>query len=202
MPISWKGTLAQYVGRLHRNYEGKREARVYDYVDVHVPMLERMYQRRLKGYAELGYQTLSDDTESAPGMIYTGQTYGDAFGRDVLAAGREIVISAPTLASSRIQAVLGKVPEGVRLRVVTRSVEGYSVEYQARVLAAVKRLEDADADIIMQPKLTQRYAVFDGAIVWYGDINFLSSAKAEDTAIRLESPELAGELLDLEIDAG
>ena len=198
MPFSWKGTLAQYVGRLHRNYEGKREVRVYDYVDVHVPMLERMYQRRLKGYAELGYQTLSDDTESTPGLIYTGKTYGDAFGMDVLAASRELVISAPTLARSRIQAVLGKRLENVKLRVITRSVEGYSVEQQARVLAAIKLLEEANVEIVMQPKLTQRYAVIDGTIVWYGDINFLSAAKPEDTAIRLESPELAGELLDLE----
>ena len=198
MPFSWKGTLAQYVGRLHRNYEGKREVRVYDYVDVHVPMLERMYQRRLKGYAELGYQTLSDDTESTPGLIYTGKTYGDAFEMDVLAASRELVISAPTLARSRIQAVLGKRRKNVKLRVITRSVEGYSVEQQARVLAAIKLLEEADVKIVMQPNLTQRYAVIDGTIVWYGDINFLSAAKVEDTAIRLESPELAGELLDLE----
>lgn len=54
MPISWKGTLAQYAGRLHRNYEGKHEVRIYDYVDVHIPTLERMYHKRLKGYAELG----------------------------------------------------------------------------------------------------------------------------------------------------
>lgn len=200
MPFSWKGTLAQYVGRLHRTYEGKREVRVYDYVDVHVPMLERMYQRRLKGYAELGYQTLSDDAESAPSMIYTGQNYWDEFGKDILSAGRELVLSSPTLARSRIAAMLSKIPKGIKLRVITRSMEGYSVEQQARLLAAFKLLEDGGAEIITQPQLTQRYAVLDGVIVWYGDINFLSSSKPEDTAIRLESPELAGELLDLEAD--
>lgn len=41
MPVSWKGTLAQYAGRLHRNYVGKQEVRIYDYVDIHVPMLEK-----------------------------------------------------------------------------------------------------------------------------------------------------------------
>ena len=200
MPFSWKGTLAQYVGRLHRNYEGKREVRVYDYVDIHVSMLERMYQRRLKGYAELGYQTLSDDAESTPGMIYTGQTYEDSFGKDILSASRELVISAPILARSRIQAVLGKMPVGVKLRIITRSVEGYSGEQQARVLPAIELLEETDAEIVMQPILAHRYVVIDSTIVWYGDISFLSSAKAEDTAIRLESPELAGELLDLETE--
>ena len=55
MPISWKGTLQQYVGRLHRLHDAKRVVRVYDYVDSNVPMLARMYARRLKGYALIGY---------------------------------------------------------------------------------------------------------------------------------------------------
>lgn len=49
MPISWKGTLQQYVGRLHRLHD-KLLVQVYDYVDELVPMLARMYERRLKGY--------------------------------------------------------------------------------------------------------------------------------------------------------
>jgi superfamily II DNA or RNA helicase len=55
MPISWSGTLQQYVGRLHRIHHGKRIVRVYDYIDPQVPMLARMYQKRLKGYAAIGY---------------------------------------------------------------------------------------------------------------------------------------------------
>ena len=56
MPISWKGTLQQYVGRLHRLHDNKRVVRVYDYVDAEVPMLARMYERRLKGYSVIGYR--------------------------------------------------------------------------------------------------------------------------------------------------
>jgi superfamily II DNA or RNA helicase len=55
MPISWKGTLAQYVGRLHRDYQGKREVMVYDYVDISIPMLSRMAMKREAGYRALGY---------------------------------------------------------------------------------------------------------------------------------------------------
>jgi superfamily II DNA or RNA helicase len=55
MPVSWKGTLIQYTGRLHRLHPGKREVRIYDYVDVHVPMLARMFEKRLRGYRSLGY---------------------------------------------------------------------------------------------------------------------------------------------------
>jgi len=56
LPISWRGTLQQYVGRLHRNHDNKRVVQVYDYVDDKVPLLERMYQKRLKGYKAIGYE--------------------------------------------------------------------------------------------------------------------------------------------------
>ncbi|MEZ5852043.1 MAG: DEAD/DEAH box helicase family protein [Hyphomicrobiaceae bacterium] len=56
MPISWKGTLAQYVGRLRREHHAKREVIVYDYVDSGVPMLARMAQKRQAGYRSLGYE--------------------------------------------------------------------------------------------------------------------------------------------------
>ncbi|CAN7196546.1 TOTE conflict system archaeo-eukaryotic primase domain-containing protein [Rossellomorea sp. LjRoot5] len=56
MPVSWKGTLQQYVGRLHRTYHSKKEVKVYDYVDRNIPMLEKMYEKRLKGYQSLGYK--------------------------------------------------------------------------------------------------------------------------------------------------
>lgn len=55
MPISWKGTLAQYVGRLHRDHHAKREVIVHDYVDSAVPMLARMALKRQSGYRSLGY---------------------------------------------------------------------------------------------------------------------------------------------------
>lgn len=55
LPISWKGTLAQYTGRLHRIHYNKKEVRIYDYVDSRVPMLVRMHKRRFQGYKALGY---------------------------------------------------------------------------------------------------------------------------------------------------
>jgi superfamily II DNA or RNA helicase len=55
MPISWQGTLQQYVGRLHRLHDSKRVVQVYDYVDDGFPMLARMFERRLKGYSAIGY---------------------------------------------------------------------------------------------------------------------------------------------------
>ncbi|MYH70119.1 MAG: hypothetical protein F4147_08480 [Gammaproteobacteria bacterium] len=61
MPVSWKGVLAQYVGRLHRPNPEKREVLVYDYVDNLVPMLRRMCEKRIQGYKNLGYSVENAD---------------------------------------------------------------------------------------------------------------------------------------------
>src|SRR5207253_3278885 len=58
LPVSWRGTIAQYAGRLHRLYDGKREVRIYDYADLNVPMLARMFDRRCRGYEAIGYTIL------------------------------------------------------------------------------------------------------------------------------------------------
>ena len=61
LPISWRGTLNQYAGRLHRIHDSKKEVVIYDYLDLDVPVLARMYDRRTKGYRSIGY-----DIEDGP----------------------------------------------------------------------------------------------------------------------------------------
>lgn len=56
LPVSWKGTIVQYAGRLHRQYPGKSEVRIYDYIDAGVPMLSGMFGKRLRGYRKIGYE--------------------------------------------------------------------------------------------------------------------------------------------------
>lgn len=58
LPVSWHGTIAQYAGRLHRLYDIKKEVQIYDYADVSVPMLERMFNRRCLAYSAIGYKIL------------------------------------------------------------------------------------------------------------------------------------------------
>ena len=67
MPVSWKGTLMQYAGRLHRLHAGKTEVRIYDYVDSNNPTLLRMFQKRLRGYRAIGYEI--DNLDSSTGKI-------------------------------------------------------------------------------------------------------------------------------------
>jgi superfamily II DNA or RNA helicase len=67
MPISWRGTLAQYAGRLHRLHAAKREVIIYDYVDADQPLFAKMAAKRQAGYAALGYEVMQpEDLFSRP----------------------------------------------------------------------------------------------------------------------------------------
>jgi superfamily II DNA or RNA helicase len=73
LPISWKGTLVQYAGRLHRQRPEKSEVRIYDYVDRNVPVLARMFEKRMKGYRALGYrETPSGTARRSRGSLSSG----------------------------------------------------------------------------------------------------------------------------------
>jgi superfamily II DNA or RNA helicase len=130
MPISWKGTLQQYAGRLHRLYEGKKEVIVYDYVDVHVRMLEKMYQRRLSGYASIGYKIKGDAiSEEAGNIIFDKDNFQTVYSSDILNASNEIVIVSPFITRKRTAQMsieLQKaINNGVAVTIVTRSSEDY-----------------------------------------------------------------------------
>jgi superfamily II DNA or RNA helicase len=79
LPVSWKGTLIQYAGRLHRLHPDKREVQVYDYVDREVPMLFRMFEKRLRGYRSIGYARGEAPLGIAPPKEMTIEYDDDAF---------------------------------------------------------------------------------------------------------------------------
>lgn len=65
LPVSWRGLLEQYAGRLHRMHAGKSEVRIYDYVDYQVASLLRMYRKRLTGYRRMGYELVEYTSSGA-----------------------------------------------------------------------------------------------------------------------------------------
>ena len=197
MPVSWKGTLAQYAGRLHRNYEGKQEVLIYDYVDIRVPMLERMYHKRLSGYAAIGYTIRGDKSApAAENRIFSQEEYWDVFSLDIANVQRDILITSPYLHISQVKRFLKLLPKDVRLTVITGDESCFKPETWAKMSNALKLLEDVGTTVILEPKVYQRYAVIDKYTVWYGGINFLGFEKASHGAMRLCSAELAKELRD------
>jgi superfamily II DNA or RNA helicase len=74
LPISWRGTLAQYAGRLHRLHAAKREVLIYDYVDANEPMLAKMASKREAGYRSLGYQTVEIANQNLQPTLFANGT--------------------------------------------------------------------------------------------------------------------------------
>ena len=64
-PIAWQGNVEQYSGRLHRDYEGKRKVIIYDYVDAHIRVLDKMYYKRLRAYKKIGYEIVMNEAEKS-----------------------------------------------------------------------------------------------------------------------------------------
>lgn len=69
MPIAWRGLLAQYAGRIHRESAGKERVTIFDYVDASIPMLQRMYKKREKGYKAMGYQIALRDMQTCKSSV-------------------------------------------------------------------------------------------------------------------------------------
>ncbi|MFH1361693.1 MAG: DEAD/DEAH box helicase family protein, partial [bacterium] len=200
MPIAWKGTVAQYAGRLHRIYEDKKEVLIYDYVDMHVPVLERMYHKRVKGYAQIGYKAKTETTELGKiNIIFDGRSFVNVFVNDIAMASKEIIIVCPFMRKARLlqmmQILSPKIIDGVSITVVTRQPEDFKVESRQVFEGLAEDLRNAGIKVIHKPKIHQKFAIIDQNIVWYGSVNFLSFGSAEESIMRLESFEIASELL-------
>jgi superfamily II DNA or RNA helicase len=200
MPISWKGTLQQYAGRLHRLCENKREVRIYDYIDIHVPMLEKMYHKRLTGYAAIGYKARA---ESVPGestdIIFDNTTFLPVYKNDLLNALREILIVSPFVTKRRASQMLpflsAALERKVKTVVVTRPVTDFREKDRPALEETLASFLAAGVQVAYKSNIHQKFAVFDQQIIWYGSINLMSFGRAEESIMRLENPGIADELL-------
>jgi superfamily II DNA or RNA helicase len=196
MPISWKGTVQQYAGRLHRLFSGKDEVQIYDYVDIHVPMLEKMYQKRLKGYAAIGYKAkgVSRTIEDIH-AIFDSTAFFAVYAADITAAKNEVLIASPFLSKRRVLSALAYLTvTGARVTVVTRPVEDYPEKDRAKVADCLGILTSHAFHVKTKDRLHQKFAVIDQRVVWYGGINLLSYGAAEESIMRIENLDIAAEL--------
>ena len=201
MPISWKGTLQQYAGRLHRLCEGKSEVQIYDYVDINVRMLERMYHKRLSGYASIGYKVKGGENigSNAIDIIFDKHSFLPVYSNDLISAKREIIIVSPFITKKRVQYMMEylrvAVEKKVKVVVVTRPQEDFKGKHPAGLVEALELLKEEKISLIFRPSIHQKFAVIDQKLVWYGSINLLSFGRSEESIMRLESPNVAYELM-------
>ena len=199
VPISWKGLVAQYAGRLHREYAGKKDVRIYDYIDIHEPVCDSMYRKRLKGYAAIGYKILAKDQTSlfaesmdadavaADEYIFNGLTFRHPFLSD-LKRSRNIIISSPRLYKVEQNALFNKLCDyahnGIDIVIITAS-ESDATEY----------IRTRGLMIKVVPTVSLCASIIDKSVVWYGSINILGYISKDDNMIRVEDSSLASDLV-------
>jgi len=185
---------------LHRLYEGKSEVRIYDYVDIHVPVLERMYRKRLTGYTGIGYTVeMADQEAGGRSLMYTGKDYADDMKRDLLSAKNEIVVVSPALAGKTVATFLNtvkpRIPETVAVSVMTKSADVITnPQHRSNRLQLIASLTEKGIEVLQQDATGPKCVLIDREIVWYGSIDLLGNPATDASFIRLESAKLAEEL--------
>jgi superfamily II DNA or RNA helicase len=200
MPISWKGTLQQYAGRLHRLFKTKKEVRIYDYVDIQVKMLERMYQKRLNGYASMGYKAKGElVTDTPPDIIFDKDNFLPVFNQDIVSTTKDIVIVSPFVRKRRTQQMMQHlniaIGRHVHVTVVTRPKKDFPEKDHSAIQRTLDLLTDNGVSVVFKTNIHQKFAVMDQKVVWYGSINLLSYGSAQESIMRIESPNIANELI-------
>ncbi|WP_443112493.1 DEAD/DEAH box helicase family protein [Dehalobacter sp. DCM] len=200
MSVAWKGTVQQYAGRLHRLYQSKNEVQIYDYVDVHVGVLERMYHKRLKGYVSIGYSAKSDSKQfEATNAIFDNHNFMTVFSNDISSSKVDIVIVSPYMTKKRLYQMLGVLSSGInngaKLTIITRPESDYKEKDKLAFAEMVNSIRGTGASIIFKSNIHQKFAIIDQRIVWYGSINLLSFGSAEESVMRLDSINIANELI-------
>lgn len=194
LPVSWKGIIAQYAGRLHREYPGKKEVRIYDYIDIRIPMCDVMYKRRLRGYASVGYQIKSNEPmnifNESHSVIFNGHTYLGKFFNDLSQAKRSVVISATKLWFSKRSSVLDKLKD-----LLVRGVEVIAVIRSD--LEKEERLKETGANVRVNDSLAIDVVIIDKSLIWYGSVNYLGYNTDENNAICIYDLKLAENILEV-----
>lgn len=202
MPISWKGTLQQYAGRLHRLFEGKKEVLIYDYVDIHVQMFEKMYHKRLNGYAAIGYKGKGEKIENCniPDIIFNNSNFLPVFFNDIINAREEIIIVSPFITKRRavhmLQNIKVAMSKGTKVIIVARPFEDFKGKDVKVWQDPINMLKESGIRLVFKTMIHQKFAIIDQKTVWYGSINLLSFGNAEESMMRIDNINIANELIN------
>lgn len=202
-PVSGENVVEQYVGRLNRDYDGKENVIVYDYVDSHIPKFDKMYSARMKAYKKIGYELCvnMDGEKQKANAIYDIENYAETYLKDLEEANSAVVVSSPRLNNQKVDRIinmLGKRRElGVKVTIVTWHPDAYKYGKDDVRMELMERLRKAGFEIRLVEETCEHYAVIDNEIVWYGSVNLLSKEDAEDNLMRVCSKDIAAELLEM-----
>ena len=202
-PVSFRSVVEQYAGRLNRNYAGKKDVIVFDYVDSHIPMFERMYGKRLKAYKQIGYEICCglDREKQEANAIFDSENYKEVFRRDLLEAEQRIIISSNVISAKKVYEIINILKEkqalGIEVTIVTWEPDDYGFGDAAFWMQLHEDMRQAGFFIKTVEDSCENFAVIDQEIIWYGNIHLLGKEKVEDNIMRVKDKKIAAELLEL-----
>lgn len=168
MPISSHNNLKQYLGRLLRKLEEKEELRVYDYVDYAIPMIYKMYQKRLQTYKKLGYQLWDDQQSELYKSNLFNIDYQDILAKDVMNTKETLMISLPFLDKTTYQFL---VKLGLQSNIQNKSlflpaIHTTPLNYQKRYNDYIKELKSTDYQLFFKENIYQKFIIIDNQLFW------------------------------------
>jgi len=202
-PVSFAGRLEQYVGRLNRDYEGKNEVIVYDYVDLHIPVFNSMFMKRIRTYRKIGFDLISEKIldKQTTNSIFTSDNYYEVFEQDLIEAENEIVISSPDISHDKIERFINimkpRQEKGIKITIITGNPDNKPTGNPAYLMNLMHQLRRIGFDIGYTDNANEHYAVIDKSLVWHGGMNLLGKADVWDNLIRVKDVQAAAELLEI-----
>lgn len=202
-PVAWKGVVEQYAGRLNRDYAGKKSVIIYDYVDSHISMFDKMYHKRLKAYKQIGYDIFSGNGahKQEANAIFDIDNYTHIYQNDLLAAEKEIIISSPAISGKKVYEMIHFLKEkqeaGIKIVIVTWKPDSYGYGDSAYWQELQEQMRRAGFEMNLVEDYCEHYCIVDCQIVWYGNMNFLGKEDAEDNLMRVSDEKIANELLEM-----
>ncbi|WP_020007685.1 TOTE conflict system archaeo-eukaryotic primase domain-containing protein [Salinicoccus albus] len=196
LPISWKGRLRQYLGRLQRDVANKDELRVYDYIDLGISMFANMYQKRFREYKKLRYKMAEDGkTKALEAGLYESNTYYSDLEKDLKQC-NSIVAGVPALSAGLVKVMLENASEGKSLKVITKQATARNGRVHQRQKEHVEALQRGNITVNEAEKISQSFIILDNEIAWYGNINFYGYVNAGSTAIRFRNSKLVDQIVN------
>ena len=182
-PFSWKNNLIQYAGRIHRNYKDKSLVRIFDYVDIHVPYLEKMFQKRQVAYRKMDYRVIEGEEKQ---FVYVDSRYENVLREDLAGERQECMLILPYVHQTKLMNFLKEfrisqieicIPETVANKAWLDQLKSKKIKVS-----------------FTQSKIVTPILLVNKTIVWYGAMPLLGKVD-EMTILRLESACIVSEIV-------
>lgn len=202
-PVSFAGRLEQYVGRINRDYPGKKDVIVYDYIDTHIQKFDSMYLKRLQTYKKIGFCVAADSivNRQEVNAVYDSGNYTPVFEQDLIEAETEIIIASPQLIRDKVNRLIylmkPRQEAGIRITVITENPENISYGSPAFAQELIRQMQEAGINVKTMEDRVDHFAVIDQLLVWHGGMNLLGKEDAWDNLIRVKDVKAAAELLEI-----